>query len=108
MKTEGQKLVDDYLLFAEDECRIGNITEKVLYKIRLQMAAEYLLYHDNEELSLITLNKVPEEYILIDLPTDMKNDSLLALTLLEYIHHLEVRGITFVCPIRVTQTAAEA
>lgn len=106
--TTDRKLIEDYLSFAEDEHKAGTMTEEFLSKIRLQMAAEYLLDHDDEELCMVTLNKVPEGYFKNFLAKDMEGDSLFAAQCAELAYHLELRGITFDGIIRPTQNPGQA
>lgn len=103
-----RKLTDDYLAFAEDEYKAGQMTEEFLSRIRLQMAAEYLLHYDDEALCLITINKVPEGYFKNHLAKDMEDDSLLAASLAELAYHLERRGITWHGDIKPTQAPGQA
>lgn len=107
-KIESKTLTDDYLVYAEDEYKAGNISEEQLSRIKLSVAAEYLLHYDNEELCLITINTVPEAYFTKVLAQDMENDSLLAASLAELAYHLERRGITWHGTIKTTQAPAQA
>ena len=106
MKTT--ELTDDYLSFAEDELKAGNLTAEALARIQLQVAAEYLIQYDNEEKCLITLNKVPVYYFKDFLSRDMKEDSFFAASMAELAYHLERRGITWHGVIKTTQSTGEA
>ena len=107
-KAESQKLTDEYLMFAEDEERVGTISSGALARIHLQIAAEYLLYYNSEEKCMVTINKVPESYFIEHLANDMAADSIFAKQMLELSHHLELRGSTFAFTITTTQHPAEA
>lgn len=103
-----RNLTDDYLSFAEDEFKAGNITRAMYDKSLLQIAAEYLSEHSDEEACLRALNKVDSDYIKDQLSDEMHEDSFLASTMAELAHHLERRGITWEAIIRPTQTEGNA
>jgi hypothetical protein len=77
-------------------------------KVMLQIAAEYLSEHGDEETCLRVLNKVDSDYIKTQLAQQMAEDSFLASTMAEFAHHLERRGITWEGIVRPTQTEGEA
>jgi hypothetical protein len=108
MTTESRKLTDDYLGFAEEEFKAGNLTPEVYYKALLQIAAEYLTEHNDEEASLRTVCKVDPDFIRNDLPRHLRDDGLLGATMVEFAYHLERRGITWEGFIAPTQAEAQA
>lgn len=106
--SESRRLTDDYLSFAEDEFKSGNLNVRVYSKVMMQISAEYLLEHYDEEASLRVLCRVDPAYIKDDLPVDMADDAGLANIMAEFAHHLERRGITWEGTVSVTQSEATA
>lgn len=106
--SESRKLTDEYLSFAEDEYKLGNMASSVYYKVLIQISAEYLVEHGDEEACLRTLNRIDPDYIQNGLPQAMNDDGFLAASVVEFAYHLERRGITFEGVVRPTQSQGTA
>lgn len=87
-------LTDDYLAFAEDEFKTGKLARTAYNKTLLQIAAEYLVEHNDEDACLFTLYKVDPDYITGEMRADLFDDSFYATAMVEFIHYLEVMGVT--------------
>jgi len=98
-----RKLTEEYASFAEDEFKAGRLTRNKLNEVLLQVSAEFLTEHQDEEACLATLNKVDSEFIKDGLKLAMSDDSFLARAMAELAYHLERRGITAEMVIRPTQ-----
>jgi len=103
-----KKLIDEYVQFAEIEFNEGNISEDMLNRIRLQMAAEFITDHQDEESALMLVNKVPEAYYVETLELDMIADQFFAVNMLELSSYLEKLGVTFFGTVKTNQPLAEA
>lgn len=101
--TNPRKLTADYASFAEDEFNAGRLTRAKLNEVLLQVAAEYLTEHQDEEACLATIYKVDPEFIQTRLKMAMEDDSFLARSMAELVYHLERRGMTAEMVIRPTQ-----
>ena len=108
MTTLDRKMTDDYLLFTEEERAAGRLDILTFCKVMMQIAAEYLIEHADEQQSLIVINKVPEVFFTHDLATAMNSDPLFKVQMAEFAHHLERRGVTFEVIPATTQGTAQA
>lgn len=108
MTTLDRRMTDDYLLFTEEEYTAGRLDLTTFCKVTLQIAAEYLIEHGDEQQCLVVLNKVPELYFAYDLAVAISSDPLFEVQMVEFAHHLERTGITFEVVPKVTQGSAEA
>lgn len=98
-----RKLTEEYASFAEDEFKAGRLTRGKLNEVLLQVSAEFLTEHQDEEACLATLNKVDPEFIKDGLKLAMSDDSFLTRAMAELAYHFERRGITSEMVIRPTQ-----
>lgn len=98
-----RKLTEDYASFARDEFREGRLTRDKLNEVLLQVAAEYMTEHKDEEACLRVLNEVDPEFIRNTLPKAMEDDSFLARAMAELSYHLERRGLTAEVVLRPNQ-----
>ena len=103
-----RNIIDLYLASIDDEYTAGAITELTKYKLKLQIAAEYLVKHDDEHACFEVLYSIPEIFYGLELQGILESDSLYALQMLEFTSHLEKRGITTEISSRPTQATARA
>lgn len=108
MTMNSKKLTDEYLSFTEDEFKAGNMAKDIYSKVMVQIAAEYLSEHHDEETCMKVLCKIEPTYFKEALLTQMKDDSFLSALMLEFAYHLERQGITWEGSVRPTQNEAKA
>lgn len=108
MTTLDRQMTDQYLLFTEEERAAGRLDILTFCKVMMQIAAEYLIEHGDEQQCLVVMNKVPEVFFTHDLANTMNSDSLFRVQMVEFAHHLERCGITFEVMPTTTQGAAQA
>lgn len=88
------KMTKDIRDFTLDAVKAGDITEDKCNQDLMRYAAEFLVLHGDADQCLITLNMVPEAFIAERLKPAMVEDQELAMTMVEFVHHLERTGIT--------------